>query len=431
MLDGIRKRLTLLYTGLTALFLICFMVASYLGLNLVFYLEGKQEILSFAAEEAREHATILKNPWLLEMDIELMPEFGGRVFFYVYDNNGKLVSALEPNTELRSAVKAVISDWKLPQGSVEQQIVNVSNGKRIIMMASQGIYEAGRLLGVVYVGRDETDFYGILNIYALVIALIGLGFLILVYIVGNIMAGKAMGPINKSLERQRQFTADASHELRTPLTVLLSSTEAVLDDKESNLSPFASQIVTDMKDEIRKINKLVADLLTLARVDAEAQKIYYESFDMVPVIKEAVRSLRTLAGQKNIRLSVKIPDKLIIFADKMRLYQLVYILVDNAIKYTLENGAIELTASLSGDRVFNLSVKDSGIGIAPEDQKHIFDRFYRVDKARSREQGGTGLGLSIAKWIVDAHSGSISVNSMLGQGTTFHVTINSTQERLN
>lgn len=429
MFEGIRKRLTLLYTGLTALFLIFFMMASYLGLKLVFYLEDKQETLSLAAEEAQEHTTILKNLQLLKMDNKPALEFGDRIFYYVYDNNGKLVRALEPNTELRSAVKSIIKNWKLPQGSVEQHLVNTPKGKRIIMMASQGIYEAGRLLGVVYVGRDETDFYGILNTYALIIGLIGLGFLILVYIIGNIMAGKAMEPISKSLERQRQFTADASHELRTPLTVLFSSTEAVLNDKESKMSPFASQTILDMKDEIQKINKLVANLLTLARIDAEAQKIYYESFDIVPVIKEAVRSLKTLAGKKNIHLSVNTPDELMIFADKERLYQLVYILVVNAIKYTLENGEIELSASLSGDRLFNFSVRDTGIGIAYEDQKHIFDRFYRVDQARSREQGGTGLGLSIAKWIVDAHGGSITVKSTLGQGTTFHVTINSAQAR--
>ena len=297
------------------------------------------------------------------------------------------------------------------------------------MMASQGIYNAsGQLLGVVYVGRDITTIYHILESYLMLISLTGLGFLILVYIVGNIMARKAMEPIYKSFERQRQFTANASHELRTPLTVIFSSTEAILADKDSSMSPFVTQTLLDMKDEMQKINKLVANLLTLARVDAEVQKIYKESFDMVTIIKDVIHSLATLAAKKNIHITMETPDKLVVYLDKERMYQLVYILMDNAIKYTMDRGEIVLAASISGDQKFHFSIKDTGIGIAPEDQKRIFERFYRIDKARSRELGGTGLGLSIAKWIVDAHGGSIAVKSTLGAGTTFDVTINSTTE---
>lgn len=423
MFDGIRKRLTLLYTALTMFFLIGFMAAGYWGLKMVIYRNEKQDTLLFVKEEASEHVTTLKNPQSLKTEDQPVPKLDDMMFFYVYDLNKKLVKAAKPNKELHSAVISIINNWKLPRGSVEQYVVNTSAGKKVIMMASQGIYDAGRLLGVVYVGRNVNDFYDILNMYLLIIVFIGLGFLIFVYIVGNIMARKAMEPIYKSFERQRQFTADASHELRSPLTVLLSSTEAVLADIDSSMSPFVFQTLLDMKDEIKKINKIVADLLTLARVDAEVQKIFREEFDVVPVIKGAVHSLSSLAAKKNMHLVLEIPDKLVVFADKERLYQLIYLLLDNAIKYTMENGEIKLSASMSEDQIFGFSVKDTGIGIAPEDQKRIFERFYRVDKARSRDQGGTGLGLSIAEWIVDAHGGSITVNSILGQGTTFYVKV--------
>jgi two-component system sensor histidine kinase CiaH len=425
MFDGTRKRLTLSYTVLTMLFLIGFMAASYWGFKMVIYWNEGQDTLLYAKEEAQEHIRILANPQHLNTVDELVPEFGEKMFVYVYDNHASLVKATELNKELHSAIASIIKKWKLPQDSAAQHIINTSKGKNIVMMASQRIYDQGRLLGVIYVGKDVTDFYGILNIYLMIIACIGLGFLILVYIVGTIMAKKAMEPIYKSFGRQRQFTADASHELRTPLAVLLSSTEAVLADKESRMSAFAFQILLDMKDEIKKINKLVADLLTLARVDAEVQKIFREKFDIVPVMKGAVHSLSLLAAQKSIHIEMKIPDRLIVFADKERLHQLIYILLDNAIKYTMENGKISLSAHMSEEHNFKFLVEDTGIGIAPEDQKHIFERFYRVDKARSREQGGTGLGLSIAKWIVDAHNGSITVKSILGQGTTFYVMIHS------
>jgi two-component system sensor histidine kinase CiaH len=429
MFGKIRKRLTLLYTALTILFLIGFMVASYWGFKLILYHEEEQDLSFFAHEEAEEHVALLKNPRLPKRDNELVPGDNDKMLFYVYDQNGKLLRTNDPDEELRPTVLSIIRNWKLPHGRAEQHKITTSNGTSFFMMTSQGISDAGRLLGVVYVGRDVTDFYNMLNMYLLIISLIGLGFLLLIYMAGNIIARKAMIPIYKSFERQRQFTADASHELRTPLTVLLSSTEAVLTDRESSISPFASQILLDMKDEIKKINKTVADLLTLARVDAEVQKIFREEFDVVPVIQGAVHSLSSLATKKNIDIELETPDKLIVCADKERLYQLIYILTDNAIKYTMENGRISLSAYMSEDRIFGLSVKDTGIGIAPEDQNRIFERFYRVDKARSREQGGTGLGLSIAKWIVDAHGGSITVKSNLGQGTIFYVTINAANTR--
>jgi len=155
-------------------------------------------------------------------------------------------------------------------------------------------------------------------------------------------------------------------------------------------------------------------------------RLKHEKLRLDELVRDCVRKLAPLARERGIEMEDSVRDTVEISADKSKLTQVVYNLIDNAIKYTPRAGRVRVEMTRSGKRVF-IRVSDTGIGIPEEDQKHIFDRFYRVDKARSRETGGTGLGLSIVKQIVMLHNGTISVSSEVGKGSTFTVKIRTAQ----
>jgi two-component system, OmpR family, sensor histidine kinase CiaH len=255
--------------------------------------------------------------------------------------------------------------------------------------------------------------------------MIGVTFLFLIIAsgAGHFLAKRAMIPIKQSFTRQREFVADASHELRTPLSVLLASVDVVQADEGNRMSSFSTQVLHDMKDEIRKMSKIVGDLLTLARADTGVLELLKEIFDAQYVTKQVIRSLQTLASEKKIDIELEGPDALPVYADPERINQLLYILIDNAIKYTPQEGhvKVKLESVVDAGPKLKITVHDTGISIASEHQKLIFERFYRVDKIRSREASGTGLGLAIARWIVEAHGGTIAVESEPGKGSSFIV----------
>jgi signal transduction histidine kinase len=162
-------------------------------------------------------------------------------------------------------------------------------------------------------------------------------------------------------------------------------------------------------------------LLTLARGDAGAAPIIKEPLELDRIAQQIARMLEPLAKKSGIAIKVTTEGCTVLQADRERIEQLLLILLDNALKHTPGGGSVELQIAARPRHQIKIVVHDTGAGIAPQDQLHIFERFYRVDKARSRETGGTGLGLSIAKWIVEAHEGTIGVESTLGSGSTFTV----------
>jgi two-component system sensor histidine kinase CiaH len=424
MFSKIRRQLTLLYSGFMFFFLLAFVGIIYSGLTWAVYSEEKQEMLLFAEEEAQEHSVILRNRELLQQMGKVENYRGGRMFFYAFDNNGELANSSEVYPEFQKAVREKINQWNVEDGAVVITIAERNNRDAILMMSSLPIMVGDERLGTVYVGRDVTEFYKLLKNLFIAMMLISLLFLALASGGGYMMAGRAIVPIKKSYERQREFVADASHELRTPLSIFMASVDVIKGDKDSVMSPVVKQVISDMKDEIRKMSNIVSDMLTLARADAPIN-IIKERFNLKPVAEQAVRSLCPFAHKKNVEFSMESQDEIWTVADKERISQLLFILLDNAIKYTPAGGKVYvgIAAFESKSRGIILTVKDTGIGILPEYQELIFERFYRVDKARSREIGGSGLGLSIAKWIVAAHEGEINVHSKVGEGSTFTVTL--------
>jgi len=230
-----------------------------------------------------------------------------------------------------------------------------------------------------------------------------------------------------SLRQIRQFTSDVSHELRTPLTVIRGQTEVILR-KERTTEEY-HQVLESNLEEMEWMSRIVDNLLTLSRADAGQLQIEIRPVQLKQLVVEAYEECSLLAEEKNLSVSLDKIEEALVYGDEMWLRQVLWNLIDNAVKYTPEGGKIWLSLEVEGGYA-KLTVRDTGIGIPEEDLPRIFDRFYRVDKARSREMGGSGLGLNIMKWIVNAHKGRIEVTSRLGEGSCFTIWLDEVPEEV-
>ena len=218
---------------------------------------------------------------------------------------------------------------------------------------------------------------------------------------------------------RNQFVSNASHELKTPLATMKILLENIIYQPEMD-ADMRTEFLTDINKEIDRLNSIISDLLTLVSMDSKAMRLNRTTFSLAQVITDTAHRLQPVAESHHQELKLALNDRCEMYADCAKLTQVVYNLMENAIKYTQEGGAIKVRLIRSG-RDAVMTVTDNGPGIPREDQAHIFDRFYRVDKARSRETGGTGLGLSIVHQMVLMHGGSVSVESEEGRGSTFTV----------
>jgi heavy metal sensor kinase len=229
--------------------------------------------------------------------------------------------------------------------------------------------------------------------------------------------------LEQSFAAQQRFVADASHELKTPLMVLRAGVERALTNP--NAPPESLQALDESLEEVNRMTELVESLLTLARADEGRAALVVESCDLRELVSEAAETAEMLAEQSGIVVRTQIPPQPVLLqVDRNRIRQLLLNLSTNAVKYTNPGGEVAIGLTDSGAAV-ELVVRDTGIGIAPGDLPHIFDRFWRADPARTREseRAGVGLGLAITKWIAEAHGGSIVVQSRPGRGTIFTVTL--------
>ena len=233
--------------------------------------------------------------------------------------------------------------------------------------------------------------------------------------------------LNRMIERLEEafhhisrFSADASHELRTPLTIMRGELETAVQNPEIDAG-VRETLGTALEETVR-LSKIVDQLLTMSRLDAGEAFVEVSRFDFSELVKTTVEHMRLLAEEKKLSVKVEAADAIQVEGDRARLQQVVVNLLDNAIKYTSEGGSVSVKVCAEADKAV-LTVTDSGIGISQEAQAHIFERFYRTDKARSRQMGGTGLGLSIVKSIGAAHGGRVSVQSAEGHGSTFRFEI--------
>lgn len=410
------------------------------------YKDQERELIRSIHEEANnieEYLGYQNHKGRLEFrDQQSLAKDVDQFFYYVVNASGELVLGDELVPELRTVLLSTIADWNPNEKEILQKTFQVNysqkrtneNGnvkefrpsKRTdsirLMIAGEPITSNGRVIGMLYIGKEISFAYLVFKWLPIILFGLAILFSGVALLISNYMSKKAMIPITRAFSRQQEFVADASHELRTPLSVMLSSINALEMTLNLEKEDYSNKLLFNLKNEVKRMTGLVGDLLTLARSDSGTVELVYNWFDFRPIAQETVESVRAMAESKQIKLSFYTPEILMINGDSQRLTQLLYILLDNAIKYSPNGGEASLSLTVQENDLL-ISMKDTGIGIPPDDYRRIFERFYRADKARTRQSGGYGLGLSIAKWIVESHKGTIHVSSELGKGSRFDIKI--------
>jgi signal transduction histidine kinase len=441
-------RLTRMYSGLLMLFLILFIVIVYSVLYVIILKNQEHELDSLVNQEASFIENyLMKND---QSDLHGIQNqevvFAGvnQYFYYVVNSDGEMVMGNEADRHFRPDLLSLVKRSFQKENEIRKETIHVEGNPKgrgnkgefhphedahdiRLMIASHSIYYKGQFIGQLYIGKDISFVYQLFHWLLMILVTLGIVFFGVATFMSVVMSKRAMIPISGAFSRQREFVADASHELRTPLSVLLSSIDAMEmtiepAEEEEGQENFVGKLLSNMRQEVKRMTNLVSDLLTLARSDSNTIETKMETFNFRPHADKALESVSPLAASKQISLNLHAPDTLMATGDPQRLSQLLYILLDNAIKYTPNGGEVRLLLSDEA-RQLCIKVQDTGIGIKQEDQDHIFERFYRADKSRSRQMGGHGLGLSIAKWIVGTHGGSIQLVSEVGKGSTFVIRI--------
>lgn len=234
----------------------------------------------------------------------------------------------------------------------------------------------------------------------------------------------------KQLERTREeFVANVSHELRTPLSLIKGYVETLLDGAKDN-PEVETKFLQTIQRNSERLQFLIEDLLTISELESGRIKMNLQSVRLHPLVDRVLEDFKTQAESRRVVLSNEVPE-LIARADSDRLQQVLGNLIGNAIKYGRSDGHVGVTGKMANGTLIELCVQDDGPGIPAESLERVFERFYRVDKARSREQGGTGLGLSIVKHIVQSHGGKVWAKSEPGKGAAFYFTLPAKQESAN
>jgi heavy metal sensor kinase len=226
--------------------------------------------------------------------------------------------------------------------------------------------------------------------------------------------------LDNAYQQVSRFSADASHELRTPLTIMRGELESILQ-RESGMSEALCERIGSVLEEAERLSRITESLFAISRLDAGEARIEPITFYLVDLVRTTTDQMLLLAEEKSIRIAVEADNAARIKGDAARLKQVVVNLLDNAIKYTPAGGRIFIRISTTASRMAVLEIADNGVGIPAAALPHIFERFYRADKVRSRELGGAGLGLSIVRSICQAHGGSVEITSEEGKGTTCRV----------
>ena len=313
------------------------------------------------------------------------------------------INYLELSDEDIDKLANTIVTSKLKRGSVSSfglEYLSITEDNYTYIVAADNSFESGNIR----------------NLFILCIISFMISFFVF-FAISVLLSTWILKPVEKSWQQQNRFVSDASHELRTPITVILANLN-ILSSKKDDLIKTQYQWIDNTKEEANRMKQLVDELLFLARSDDRQNKLVFSKIDLSELLLSRMLSFEALAFEKGIRLDYDISDDLNIIGHEGNVKQLISILLDNAMKYCGDKGSVYLKAFSLKDRTYVL-IKNSGDLIDAEDLKHIFERFYRTDKSRSRTEGGYGLGLAIAKTIVDNMHGKISVLSDKENGTVF------------
>ena len=340
-------------------------------------------------------------------------------FVRVLDNKGQEVSQPQP------ALKKLFNNPSLTKPieaakTGQSGDTRVSNGADLYMVHTSAIVnpKTKKLVGVMQVAQPISWVGDALSGLVRQLVLASGIAIMLGALASLLMATRSLRPISRAFQRQREFVADASHELRTPLTLIRTNVEAWLRRSNGQTRTYAQSIVQ----EVEQLNRIVGDLTTLALADAKQLRLDSRPVELNEVVRGLITQATPLAEERGVRLRPDLNGGVRVDADLVRVRQLLLILIDNALTHTPTGGEVSVGVVRQNGRA-QVTVTDTGEGIPTGDLPHVFERFYRADKARTRENGGSGLGLAIAKWIVEAHKGEIAVTSAEGRGTAVAVSL--------
>ncbi len=453
--QSVRLRLTLWYVFLLAIILACFSAGVYIFLRTNLYDDLDDSVRNRAATSLGVVVYQEGRPTLVGQGSFVDPN-AGESFVRVFDSAGAVT--FDNSAEAgRVIVDSNAVDLAL-RGTSGTRTANA--GGEALRVLTVPIQRGNEISGVLEVGQSQDDVSKALRDLLLILAIAYPLTLAVASIGGVFLAGRALSPIDRltrlaktitaedlsarldlnlpndevgrlartlddmiagleeAFRRQRQFTADASHELRSPLTAIKGQVGLARSkprDKEAY-----REVLGIVEDEVDQMVRVVDSLLTLARADASQIAIVPESVDLGDLIGSVVKQMQPAAERKGITVAIEAGPDVTLDGDEDLLIRLLLNLLGNALKFTPDGGRVTLGWGIN-DEGQAFWVRDTGVGIAPEHLDHIFDRFYRVDSARTRSEEGTGLGLSICQWIAEAHGGTISVASELDRGTTFTV----------
>ncbi len=421
--QGLRNRLTLWYCGVLGAALILFCIALYFIAQYVLLTPIQNGVVM----DANGHAS----QWSTSSSAQACNQDGGgppthfgffpsdqqQHLLACFDQNGTLldneITAQLPSTFLTDT----LAKKALQEGSASDT-VNAGGSTGVIYRYAVAVPNASGhgYVGVVVSGGIIQSENTVLSILLILLFSVGGITLLGAAFGGLFLANRALAPARLAFARQQRFIADASHELRTPLTLMRADAEVLLRGRE-HMAVEDAALLEDIVAEANHMNTLASSMLALARLDANAQHREHEVVSLDALVLQGVQRVSAFAEQKSVVVQQEETDAAFVIGDPMLLEQALLVLLDNAIKYNRPGGQVTVRTSIYEGKA-RLEVCDTGIGIPAEHLPHLGERFYRVDKARSREAGGTGLGLSIAQHIAAIHDGTLTLSSVPNEGTT-------------
>ncbi|WP_019424387.1 sensor histidine kinase [Paenibacillus sp. OSY-SE] len=303
--------------------------------------------------------------------------------------------------------------WQYKISPMNGTLVTREHGKKLIINSN------GENVQITFL--DITDSHKTLMELFTTLFFVGIIMLFVIFAISLFFASRSIAPIAETWEKQKQFIADVSHELKTPLAIINANSDALLANEGETIKS-QKKWLDYIKNQTDRMGKLVNDLLYLAKTVDTNIKMLDTPFDISEIVSDVLLSMEAVAFEKDITLLQEVESNIIIKSDCEKIKQVVTILMDNAIKYTEKKGRINITLKKTRHQLA-FSIKNSGKGIPQKNLSKLFDRFYRVDPARTQENGGYGLGLPIAKAIIDRLGGKIYADSKENDGATFTFTL--------
>ena len=443
---SIKFRLTVWYLIAIVLPLVAFGAVAYFMLSKNLY-RNLDLALQVRVAELQNSITVTDH------QISFEQKFNDLVL--IYDADSVLLQRLGPNVRF-SIIEKMVQQALFGQSSF--LTTPTTEGQGVRLYAAPFNLDSRTRVAVI-VGRLTSEIQDMLSIFRVIIIYSALAVVLLAGVGGMFLANRTLKPfdhitdiareigegdlsrridiqsedemgrlastlnrmiarLEEAFQKQRQFAADASHELRTPLAIIQAESSLALDKKRTQVEYRRSLDLVSQ--EVTYMSEIIGKLLLLARNDAGSEPLNFQEVNVKDLFTELSSDVEALAQEKGVAFNFGPMENLMVKGDRFRLRQLFLNILDNAIRYTPSGGTVSSSLVRKNGSAF-VSISDTGIGIPTEDLPFIFDRFYRVDKARSRTDGGMGLGLAIAGSIAKLHGGNIEVESQVGKGSTFHI----------